>query len=514
MSEEIGFEQVPVPLNVATDLYHADRTVVSIGVYPETQTLEDVAEDDFAARQRREMLTGSITVCTDSSRDEARKRATEIVLAEMEIAAVVDYEKMEDAEPDAFFHLYQSADLDKKLNNISLADIMEMNGLTYEIPESLSVALPEQLFVLDTLLVDAHLTAWKDYTKCMVLQEYDRVLPKKYLPQAETVHYPDDEFALQVVNNYLSYEVGEVYAAKYCNEKMVSDVTKISKEIIAEYETLISKNEWMSDAGKKALIKKLSSIELFIGADKPHKVEASAAEQLGDTLLETLCASNRYARAKSLERWGKPADKNGFTAMDPHIMNACYIPDMNAFNITTAIMQAPLYAPDADYYTNLGGIGSVIGHEISHGFDSSGMKYDADGSFNPDWIPEADRKAFEELTDKVAEYYNQFTVLDSHHVNGRKTLPENLADISGVQCVLEIAGTKENQKKVLESYAKVWEELILDSDAKDQIKDDMHSPASVRINAVVACFDPFYEIYGVTESDSLYVAPEDRLRRW
>ena len=112
------------------------------------------------------------------------------------------------------------------------------------------------------------------------------------------------------------------------------------------------------------------------------------------------------------------------------------------------------------------------------------------------------------------EYYNNFTVLDTYHVKGRKTLGENLADISGVQCTLAIAKTPEKQKLLLESYANLWKELAIDSDAKEQIRYDVHSPSTVRINAVVACFDEFYSIYGVQEGDTLYVAPEDRVRRW
>ena len=515
MAKEFGFQSVPISVSVDTDLYHADRTIPSIGVYPKTMELEDLTEDDFAGAQRREMLTSQISLLDSTlNRDDARKRATAIVLAEMELAAVVDYEAMDDPEPEMIFHARKSADLDKELQHVTLAQIMEMNGLSFEIPETVSVTLPEQLTVLDTLLDDANLDMWKDYTRCALIEAFAEVLPEKYHPSAEDYHLPDDEFAVQVVKSYLSYEVGEEYAKKYCTEKMVSDVTKISKEIIAEYETLISENDWLSEEGKKALIAKLGKVRLFIGADKPHTVNAKDAEKIGDSLFTTICSFSRYQREKELDKWGKPSDQNGFAAMDPQVMNACYVAELNAFNITTAIMHAPLYDPDADYYTNLGGIGSIIGHEISHGFDANGMKYDPDGNYNPDWMPEADRKAFEALTDKVVDYYSTFKVLDSHHVDGKKTLSENLADISGVQCVLAIAKTEDNQKKVFESYAKVWEELVLDVNAKELIKNDPHSPASVRTNAVVACFDAFYDIYDVKETDALYVAPENRLRRW
>lgn len=177
-------------------------------------------------------------------------------------------------------------------------------------------------------------------------------------------------------------------------------------------------------------------------------------------------------------------------------------------------MNPPFYDENGDPMVNLGAIGMTIGHEISHAFDDDGMNYDAAGAYRPDWIPEADREAFAAIAQQAADYYSTFTVMDTYHVKGRKTLGENLADISGLQCVLSIAGTPERQKTVLESYANIWKELTLDSDAKSQLEDDVHSPSPVRVNAVVACFDAYYEIYDVREGDALYVAPEDRIRRW
>ncbi|MBQ4363131.1 MAG: M13 family peptidase, partial [Oscillospiraceae bacterium] len=161
----------------------------------------------------------------------------------------------------------------------------------------------------------------------------------------------------------------------------------------------------------------------------------------------------------------------------------------------------------------MGRIGTVIGHEISHAFDSGGVKYDADGNLRPDAMPEADIKAFEEKQQKVIEYYDSFTVLGSH-VKGKLTLAENFADISGVQCALAIAETPENQKTVFENYARVWMSLEQDTLAKSKLDNDVHAPSVVRINAVVACFDEFYDIYGVKEGDPMYVAPEERIRRW
>lgn len=513
MAKDFGFDGIPIPVSVVTDLYHADRTILSFSGYPRSIELEDINEDDLEAAHARDMFQTLLSM-SGVSRTDSRKRAVEIVIAETELAAVLDFEQLEDGTPDLTFHPYETKKLRSELKNITPEQILEMNGITFRLPENVSVALPDQLKVLDGLLDNGHLPLWKNYTVCALMQQFNDMLPPKYRGETLRSGQKDSEYAADIVRQYLQVELGEEYAERYCDEKTVRDVTKLSRDIIAKYEELISASDRMSAEGKKALREKLSAMQLFIGADAPREIDPKNAEQIGDSLLSTCCAVNRLGREEQLDKFGKPTDKNGFHSMVPQAVNACYVPDINAFNVTAAIMQAPFYDPDAGYDANLGGIGSVIGHEISHGFDENGMRYDANGNYCPDWIPQADRDAFKELTDKVTEYYNGFRALDSHRVNGKKTLSENLADISGVQCVLAIAGTPDRQKTVLEHYAKVWEELIIDTNAKEQIDKDTHSPASVRINAVVACFDPFYEIYGVKETDALYVAPENRLRRW
>lgn len=176
-------------------------------------------------------------------------------------------------------------------------------------------------------------------------------------------------------------------------------------------------------------------------------------------------------------------------------------------------MNKGLFDEDEDYATNLGGIGALIGHEISHAFDSKGVKFDAHGNFVPDAMPQEDIKAFKDLQDKAIAYYSSFKILGSH-VDGKLTLGENLADISGLQCVISIAGDPESQKKAFEAFARMWEQLLTDTKAKEYLTEDVHSPHSVRVNAAVALFDEFYEIYGVKEGDPMYVAPENRIRRW
>jgi predicted metalloendopeptidase len=182
--------------------------------------------------------------------------------------------------------------------------------------------------------------------------------------------------------------------------------------------------------------------------------------------------------------------------------------------IPLGIMDAPFYDPDASYYANLGGIGAVIGHEISHAFDYSGMQYDASGNFDPDWMPASDIEAFASVSSSFVEYYSSYTVMTYHNVDGDLTITENMADAAGLECVLRLAPSLSEKQEIFENYAKIFASVTTREAMLDQIATDAHSPDMVRINANVALFDEFYEIYDVNEGDLMYVAPSDRVRRW
>ena len=207
-------------------------------------------------------------------------------------------------------------------------------------------------------------------------------------------------------------------------------------------------------------------------------------------------------------------ERNGFKQMPPQTVNACYSPDMNSINITAAIMNAPFYSKKQSYWENLGGIGAVVGHEISHAFDDHGMLYDMNGNYNPEWVPKEDREAFDRMAKAVEAYYSSQLILDVHPVDGELTLGENLADISGVDCILRLTENNEQRKELLENYARIWANISPKDNVLRQLYMDVHSPGIVRVNAVVSLFDPFYEIYDVKEGDAMYVAPEDRVKRW
>ena len=177
-------------------------------------------------------------------------------------------------------------------------------------------------------------------------------------------------------------------------------------------------------------------------------------------------------------------------------------------------MDAPFYDKDASYYTNLGGIGSIIGHEISHAFDYHSMWFDMNGNYNPEWMPQEDRDAFEEVALSISEYYSSYTVLTYHNVDGDLTIGENMADISGLEVILRMAGDLDAKKEIFENFAVCFASVSTRDIALSSLSSDSHSPNQIRVNATVALFPEFYEIYEVTSEDLMYVQEDCRVRRW
>ena len=201
--------------------------------------------------------------------------------------------------------------------------------------------------------------------------------------------------------------------------------------------------------------------------------------------------------------------------VSPDTVNAFYSPTTNSMNILAGILNKPVYDKDASRAANLGAIGAVIGHEIGHAFDKNGSQFDEIGRIR-NWWTDEDAATFKELQQKFVEYYSKFEVIDSVVQDSELTIGENMADFAGMQCVMDIIGDdKEAQKEALESYARVWARLGTEKYVTDsQFMNDVHSSANVRVDAVVASLDQFYELYDVKEGDAMYVAPEDRLKLW
>ncbi|MGC4430995.1 M13 family metallopeptidase, partial [Streptococcus suis] len=239
---------------------------------------------------------------------------------------------------------------------------------------------------------------------------------------------------------------------------------------------------------------------------------AIQSKEEGGSLLSNFDMVKTLELREEMGQFGKPFDKSQF-GMPSHTVNAYYSPTNNEIVFPAGILQAPLYDPKASPEENLGGIGAVIGHEISHAFDKAGSQFDEKGNLVNWWKPE-DLEKFNKKVQQAADIYSKLEVAPGYYVNGEISTGEIMADLGGLTVAIDIAQKKGyDTKKVFESYGKAWREVTTKEFAIANISDE-HPPAKYRVNNIVNQIDQFYTDFNVKEGDPMYVKPEDRLRVW
>lgn len=233
----------------------------------------------------------------------------------------------------------------------------------------------------------------------------------------------------------------------------------------------------------------------------------------GGNLISNILNCDKENNKRGLEKLYKPVNKKEWS-MTPQTLNAYYNPSANEIVFPAAILQAPFYDKKADYETNLGGIGLIIAHEITHAFDNNGALYDEKGNFNQWWTKE-DYENFNNLSKNIIEYYDQFEVLPGNKVNGKLTLSENIADLGAMSCITELAGEdKKGLEKLFKNYANIWAMKENEKYTLLKLNTDTHAPDKIRVNAVLSSNDKFYDVYNIKETDKMYISPEKRVGVW
>lgn len=329
----------------------------------------------------------------------------------------------------------------------------------------------------------------------------------------------EDE-AAETIANVLPDYVGEAYAEKYCSDEVISDVTEMVHEVIAVYKERIAKLDWMSEATKEKALLKLENMRVNVGAPDYSEVKSplDAADlksvKDGGSYYKNMMEIAKAMQEEDARLSAEPVDKDQWIAT-PQTVNAFYMPSFNSVNFPMAFLQSPVYDKNASYEENLGGVGFVIGHELTHAFDSSGAQYDENGNA-ANWWTDEDKKAFDALCNLVIDYFDGVETAPGIVTDGTLTLTENIADLGALSCVTEIGEKTENFdfKKMFESYAKLWMATASRGYLQSVAYSDVHSSARVRVDRVLQSCDKFYEIYGVDENDGMYVAPEARVTIW
>lgn len=418
------------------------------------------------------------------------------------------------------------SDIPAKLNNsIKLDDLLQY----YE------AGAGDTVFVTDTgalnklaeYLTENNLPLLKNYIKSLIYIQSSNVVGlesyKAYLAYSAQISglteiQSVEKSINEQLQNELFFELGRMYAAKYVSEEIQTNIRNMITEIQNIYRQRLSNLSWMSDETKAAALNKLDKMKVIVGYDEtgvwPQDLYEFyyTAKNEGGIFINNILSAKKANTDYSFKSKNEHV-RNDILVEGPQTVNAFYSPTNNSIMILAGILQSPIYSIDASPEENAGGIGTIIAHEITHAFDNNGAKFDADGNF-ANWWQESDFQKFNELTKKAVAYYNTYEI-KGYPINGTLTLSENIADLGAVSCITEYALNKEyDLSKVYTAYGKMWATKKTDASEISAILNDVHSPAKIRVNAVLSAMDKFYEIFDIQIGNGMYKAPEERPSIW
>lgn len=441
------------------------------------------------------------------------------------------WDKVDSRDADKTYNKTTDAELDELLSNFNLDAYFA--GIGSGRQPYVIISQPSYFSATNEIFTATDIQTWKEYLRLNVIFAFARLLPKDVVDAqfdffSKTLYgreeqQPRWERAITSLNGSMGELLGQLYVEKYfppeAKERMVGMVDNLMKA----YADSIRNLEWMSPETREKALEKLSKFTPKIGYPDEWK-DYSSLEIAADDLVGNVRKTRQFNHYLQVDKLGKPIDRNEWF-LPPQTVNAYYNPGLNEIVFPAAYLQAPNFQLDAEDAYNYGAIGTTIGHEIGHGFDDQGSKFDGDGNLMSWWTDE-DRIRFEERTSGLVEQFNQFEALPGLFVNGEFTLGENIGDLGGTSIALKayrmslngtespvIDGFSGDERFFLgfaQSSRILWREQLVEL----LVKTDPHSPDVFRINGVVPNVDDFYSTYGVSEGDGLYLAPEKRVRIW
>lgn len=436
-----------------------------------------------------------------------------------------------------------SRDAEKNYNNRSKAQVKTLlAGFDWQAyADASGIGSVEKMVVrnmpyfeqVSSIMSGHDLQTWKDYLSFNLVDAYASDLSQDFVDLHFAFHsttlngipeqQPRWKRAVNATSGVLGEVLGQQYVERYFTPEAKAKMDDLVKNLIKAYGESIQQLDWMSDETKVKALEKLASFTPKIGYPSKWRDYSSLVIKPDDLVGNYL----RYAEFDHMEdvkKIGKPVDKADW-GMTPQTINAYYSPVRNEIVFPAGILQPPFFDINADDAVNYGAIGAVIGHEIGHGFDDQGSKYDGQGNLRS-WWTDADREAFDALSQKLVAQYDKFEAIEGQNVNGSLTLGENIGDLAGVTI-----GYKAYQMSLLGKdapvidgltgaqrffmgYAQVWRSKSREDALRSQLLSDPHSPGEFRVNGIAPNVDAFYQAFDVKEGDGMYLNPADRVKIW
>lgn len=375
---------------------------------------------------------------------------------------------------------------------------------------------------LNDSLVDENLDLWKEVVLVKILSSYASYGGREYM---EVVHelnqalvgtekeVVDVEQANDIVGHFFSVELDQIYEEQVLSIEKKKYLEELTNDIIDYYDQMLSLNQWLSKETISKAREKLRKLKVHIGMEyENHFVDYHSFVADSSSLVSNAIEYSNYSWDCTLKKLGK---KESSEVVSNSLVNAYYSPLDNSIYIPAAVFY--LFDWEDDFYVNLGKIGFIIAHEITHGFDENGSLFDGDGIYSNWWLEE-DWEHYEKLVDQVEDYYSQYEVIQGEYINGKKTVQENIADLGAMRCIVGIARKKgandQDMKKVYSAYAKMWASQSNLEYTKLLLLQDTHAPNKYRVNAVLSSTDDFYSVYRVHFWDGMYVKRDQRVQVW
>jgi len=466
---------------------------------------------------------------TGSTPEEAAKNATTIFELEKKLATA-QMSRVEMRDPNKTYNKLTVASLSQTTPHLNWAQLLpklKVNG-----QDTVLVSSPSFLTAADGLLASTPVEDLKTYMKWGILRGSAGSLSSPFnkaqfkfssVLSGQQVQAPRYERMTSLVDGSLGELSGQLYVEKYFTPQAKAAMLALVNNLKSTLGDRIKRLEWMTPETKERALRKLNAFTVKIGYTDKWETYAGLNIDRSD-YFGNLRRVGTWGYNDMISRLGKPVDKTEW-GMTPPTVNAYYNPVNNEIVFPAGILQFPFYDFKADDAVNYGGIGAVIGHEMTHGFDDQGRQYDSDGTLR-DWWKKDDADKFKTRADMVVNQYSAFTALDTLHVNGKLTLGENLADLGGVNIAYEaFKKTKQGQsntkidgftpdQRFFLSYAQVWRGLQRPEALALQVQTDPHSPGQFRTNAPLTNIYAWYKAFNVQPGDKMYKKPEDRIRIW
>lgn len=467
----------------------------------------------------------SLSDYTDAKAAAERIMAVETQLAEHH------WDKVDNRDPIKRYNKVSGEELAAMLANFDTN--VFFNGVGTGVQDYVIVSQPSFVAAFNDLFPTVPVDTWKEYLRLQVLTAYANVLSQNFVDvnfdffsktlRGNEEQRPRWKRAINAINGSLGELLGQLYVEKHFPPEAKTRMMTMVNNLVLAYEESISNLEWMSDETKVKALDKLSKFTPMIGYPDKWR-DYSELQISADDLVGNIRRARTFNHYRQVDKLGSPIDRSEWF-MPPQRVNAYYNPPMNQIVFPAAILQPPFFVFDAEDARNYGGIGLVIGHEIGHGFDDQGSKYDGDGNL-ANWWTDEDRRRFEERTNMLVEQYNAFEPLPGFFVNGKLTLGENIGDLGGASIALRayemsldgkespIIDGMTGKERFFLGMAQIWRAKYRDEVVELQVKNDPHSPAYYRVNGVVPNINEFYETFDVNEGDAHYLPKEERVVIW